>query len=34
MKPMNLANYTFEVNITREQLLTYKIHYTPSFNYC
>ena len=27
MKPMNLPNYTFEVNITREQLLTYVIHY-------
>ena len=24
---MNLPNYTSEVNITREQLLTYVIHY-------
>ena len=33
MKPMNISNYTSEVIITREQLLTYIIHYTLNFSY-
>ena len=33
MKPINISNYTFEVIITREQLLTYIIHYTLNFSY-